>query len=275
MGQLAAVVKQVTCTGPESSVPLRWIFRTGSRLDKRFAKSGKYVLDTYGEYTRIDYRGETFLWPRKSKTETLLMLVSELMTPDHPHQYLYGPTQLCPSDVVLDIGACEGAFSAYVTSKVKRVIAVEPSRSMCSTIETLFKLRKEPPPIILNCLLGNKNGSAHFAEREDNPAVGTMLDTPRRGSYEIPVRTMDELVDSLELKPTFIKCDAEGAEFAIFSNAANFLRNYRPRLAMTTYHTPTDYRNLHMLLTDFGYNVMGKGLLFAHDRLLVQMIHAW
>jgi hypothetical protein len=105
--------------------------------------------------------------------------------------------------------------------------------------------------------------------------MGTMLDTPRRGSYEIPVRTMDELVDSLELKPTFIKCDAEGAEFAIFSNAANFLRNYRPRLAITTYHTPTDYRNLHMLLTDFGYNVMGKGLLFAHDRLLVQMIHAW
>lgn len=275
MGKIAALVKHIRCRGPESAVPLHWVFRTGSRLDRRFAKSAKYDLHTCGEYTRIDYRGQTFLWPRKSKTDTLLMLTSELMTPNHPHQYLYGPTQLCPDDVVLDIGACEGAFSAYVTSKVKRVIAIEPSRSMCSTIKALFELRKEPAPVILNCLVGSENGNAHFLEPADNPAGGGIRETPCPGSYEVPVRTLDELVESLESKPTFIKCDAEGAEPAIFSNGATVLQKYRPRLAITTYHSPTDYRDLHKLLTGLGYNVMGKGFLFAHDRLLIQMIHAW
>lgn len=276
MGKVAALIRQIRCTGPESAVPLHWVFRTGSRLDRRFAKSAKYKLDNFGEYTRIEYQGQTFLWPRGSKTETLLMLTSELMTPNHPHQYLYGPTKLRSNDVVLDIGACEGAFSAYVTAKVKSVIAVEPSLLMCSTLKALFELRKEAPPLMVNCLVGGDNKSAYFMERIDNPASGTILDTPVPGSYEIPVRTLDELVESLEIKPTFIKCDTEGAELAIFSNsAAKVLRRYRPRLAITTYHGLNDYRILHKLLTEFGYNVMGKGFLFAHDRLLVQMIHAW
>ena len=275
MGKVAALIKQMMAKGPEAEVSLRWIFRTGSRLDQRFAKSAKYELDSYGEYARIKCQGETFLWPRAAKTETLLMLTSELMTPHHPHQYLYGPTKLRPDDVILDIGACEGAFSAYVTSRVKRVIAIEPSRSMCSTMTALFELRNETPPILVNCLMGMESTTAYFLDGTDNPAGGRVLDAHVPGSYEIPVRTLDELVESLEIKPTFIKCDAEGAEPAIFSGGVNFLKKYRPRLAITTYHAPNDYGKLHELLRGCGYNVMGKGFLFAHDRLLVQMIHGW
>lgn len=275
MGKVAALIKQIVSTGPESAVPLGWIFRTGSRLDRRFARSAQYELDLYGEYTRIQFRGQTFLWPRESNTDTLLRLTSELMTAHHPHQYLYGPTKLRSDDVVLDIGACEGGFSAYATSKVSRVIAIEPSRTMCATIKALFELRRETPPIILNCLVGGKSGRAYFMERLDNPAGGTILDTPCSGSYEIPVRTLDDIVESLQVKPTFIKCDAEGAEPAIFSHATNVFRNHRPRLAITTYHSPSDYGYLYELLTGFGYQVKGKGFLYAHNKLLVQMIHAW
>lgn len=275
MGKVAALFKQITRTGPESAIPLKWIFRTGSRLDRRFVKSAQYQLDSYGEYARIQYQGQTFLWPRKERTDTLLKLISELMTPNHPHQYLYGPTQLRPADVVLDIGACEGAFSAYVTSKVKQVVAVEPSQSMCRTISALFELRKEVAPVILNCAIGSENRSAYFLEQAENPAGGRILQVRCAGSYEIPVRTLDEIVESLDLKPTFIKCDAEGAEPAIFSAGANVLRKYRPRLSIATYHSPDDYRDLYNLLTGLGYHVIGKGFLFAHDRLLIQMIHAW
>ncbi len=79
----------------------------------------------------------------------------------------------------------------------------------------------------------------------------------------------------MEQKPTFIKCDAEGAEPAIFSGGKNFLRRSRPRLAITTYHNDSDYAALHDLLTSVGYNVMGKGFLLSGRVLRVQMIHAW
>lgn len=275
MGKIEAIVKQMRCKGPEKEVPLHWMFRTGSRLDRRFAKDAQYRLDTYGDYLRINYKDQVFLWPRSSQKATLLMMVSELMTPNHPHQYLYGSTQLNADDVVLDIGACEGAFAAYVTSRCKRVIAVEPSRSMCALMKVLFDLRREPMPLFVNCLLGSESRTAYFLETMHNPAGDSVLDAPAPGAYEIPVRTLSDVFNSLDEKPTFIKCDAEGAEVGIFSSGADVLRQYRPKLAITTYHKPSDYRELYELLTGLGYQVRGKGFLFAHDTLLVQMIHAW
>lgn len=275
LGKLKAIVKHISSSGPEKDVPWRWLFRTGSRMDRRFAQSAKYTLDIYGKYWQLEYENELFLWPRSASIATLLMIISELMTSNHPHQYLCGPTQLSPEDVVLDIGACEGAFAAYATTQCKRVIAVEPSRSMCALMKDLFDLRGEPLPLILNCLLGDKNSSAYFLETERNPAANAIINDSVPGSYEIPVLTLDHVFESLQEKPTFIKCDAEGAEVDIFSSGRNVLRRYRPKLAITTYHKPSDYRELYNLLTSLGYNVRGKGFLFAHDRLLVQMIHAW
>jgi hypothetical protein len=33
---------------------------------------------------------------------------------------------------------------------------------------------------------------------------------PRAGAYEVPVETLDQLVETLDDVPTLIKCDAEG-----------------------------------------------------------------
>ena len=78
-------------------------------------------------------------------------MLSEIFTPTHPHQYQYGPTPITSEDVVMDIGACEGSFSALVSGRCRRVIAVEPSHSMCHLMEELFNVRKQTSPIIVNC----------------------------------------------------------------------------------------------------------------------------
>jgi FkbM family methyltransferase len=146
---------------------------------------------------------------------------------------------------------------------------------MCALIPALFQLRHERCPEILNCLLGNEPGRAYFHENISNPGASRIISEPAPGAYEVPVRTLDELAETLEYKPTFIKCDAEGAEFAIFSAGKQFLRKYRPKLAITAYHNDGDYAAMHALLTSLGYNVVGKGFLFAGGMLRVQMIHAW
>lgn len=274
--KIRAVLRLLGSQGPEKNVPKFWLARTGSRLDRRFATSTPYSIQDFEDFMQIEVKDQIFLWPRNSPKAKALQILSEILTPKHPHQYLYGNTRIDKDDVVLDIGACEGAFAAAVTSRCKRVIAVEPSRSMCALIKSLFELRREECPEILNCLVGSESGSAYFFENISNPGGSRIVTAKTPGAYEVPVRTLDEIVEQLDYRPTFIKCDAEGAEIEIFSGGKNFLRTHHPKLAITTYHNDGDYAAMHVLLTSLGYRVAGKGFLFSGGGTLrVQMIHAW
>lgn len=279
MGRIAdkalSVMRFMGQTGPESEISPRWLLRTGSRLDRRFAKVNHIQVTPHGEYNRIIIQNQTFLWPRDAGVGSMVQIASELLTPDHPHQYIFGKTKVGPDDVVLDIGACEGAFAALVTSRVKGVIAIEPAASMCDLMRKLFELRGEKCPVIVNCLLGSEPSVAHFEDNAANPGASRISSQATPASYPVQVRTLDELVEELDEKPTFVKCDAEGAEYSIFNGGQNFLRKFHPKLAITTYHNDRDYADMHRLLQSLGYNVQGKGLLYAGGVLRAQMIHAW
>ncbi|WP_213805540.1 FkbM family methyltransferase [Granulicella sp. dw_53] len=253
----------------------QWLFHTGSKFDRKFRESAPYSFSDVGSFLQATIGNQKFLWPGNAPRSGFLQILSEILTPEHPHQYLYGSTQIGPDDVVLDIGACEGAFSAFVTAKCKHVIAVEPSRSMCALMTQLFQIRNEPSPQILNCLFGGEPSTAYFAEDLKNPAGSRICSEPVPGAYELPVVTLDEAVEKLEFKPTFIKCDAEGAEPAIFAGGKKFLKEFHPKLAVTTYHSDTDFDTMYTLLKSLGYSVEGKGLLYSGGVLRVQMIHAW
>lgn len=273
-----SVLRLLRQSGPEADVSKRWLLHTAGTLNRRFAAENKLQVAPYGDYQKIILQGQTFLWPASADLGMFTQLMSELFTPDHPHQYNFGNTRLTPDDIVLDIGACEGSFSAHVKKRVRRVIAVEPSRVMCELIRQLFALRAEECPVIINCLLGSEPSTAHFEDNVQNPGASRISSHPSRTSYPVAVRTLDDLVEEFEAKPTFIKCDAEGAEHSIFSGGQNYLRAFRPRLAITTYHNDCDYAKMYHLLKSFGYNVEGKGLLFSPGNggaMRVQMIHAW
>jgi len=272
-----SVIGLLRGSGPERDVPKSWLFRTAGRMNRKFAASGSYSLSDLQEYLQIEVEGQIFFWPKNTPPAGALQILSEILLPDHPHQYLFGQTTIDRDDVVLDIGACEGAFSAVVTHKCKRVIAVEPSRSMCALIQALFQARGQECPMILNCLLGGRPGSAYFLEEASNPGASRTVSDGKAGAYELPVRTLDQIAAELDQKPTFIKCDAEGAEPDIFRGGLHFLSEFRPKLAITTYHNDGDYAAMHSLLTSIGYHIEGKGLLFSptNGKLRVQMIHAW
>ena len=273
--KVLATLRILRSHGPEREVSLHWLLRNSGRLDRKFGSSAQCSFSDRGEFLQIAVRDQVFLWPRSASREMILQILSELLSASHPHQYQYGPTTIGKDDVVLDIGACEGSFSALVTSRCKRVVAVEPSISMCRLIEELFKLRNEPCPRILNCLLGSQPGKAHFVEDAENPGASRITSQPAPHTVELPVRTMDQIVETMEEKPTFIKCDAEGAEMEIFSGGKNFLQQSHPKLAITTYHNVGDYAEMHGLLKSLGYRVMGKGFLYSQGSLRVMMIHAW
>ena len=272
---LLAALRLACSRGPENGVSKRWLLRTSSRLNRKYTNSVGHCLSQCGDFQEARIRNQVFLWPREACSATFLQVLAEILTPNHPHQYQYGPTIVGRDDVVLDIGACEGSFSALVTGHCKRVISVEPSPSMCRLIEALFARRNQPCPQILNCLLSDKCGEAYFWEDAHNPGSSRIALETTPGAAKLPVRTIDEIVETLEEKPTFIKCDAEGAEPKIFSGGRKFLEKFHPKLAITTYHSADDFAVMHALLKSIGYRVMGKGFLYTQGAFRVMMIHAW
>jgi FkbM family methyltransferase len=276
-GKLRAVLKHLAQAGPERQVAKHWLLKPAGAMNRGFRADNQIHFSSYENYQRIDVQGQSFLWPKSFPREFALNILAELFVADHPHQYLYGATPLAADDVVLDIGACEGSFAAYVAARCREVVCVEPSPAMCALIPRLFALRQLPAPRVLQCLLGAGSGLAHFYDDASNPAASRIVDHASDGAYPVPVRTLDEVAEALERKPTFIKCDAEGAEPLIFAGGARFLRRHHPRLAITTYHNDGDYRAMFDLLRSFDYQVEGKGLLYSPERstLRVQMIHAW
>jgi FkbM family methyltransferase len=273
--ELMAVLRLLRSRGPESNISKRWLFQNSSRLDRKFRNSGAYTFGDRGEFAQVTIDNQVYLWPRSASRDMILQILSELLTPTHPHQYQYGPTIIRPDDIVLDIGACEDSFSALVTSRCKRVVAIEPSVSMCRLIEELFQLRNEPCPQILPCLLGSQSGKAYFLDNVRNPGASKVTSESVPGAYEVPVRTIDEVIEMLPERPTYLKCDAEGEELKIFAGGKSFLRKFHPRLAITTYHNVGDYADMHNLLKSLGYRVTGKGFLFSEGTLRPIMIHAW
>ncbi|MDQ6911440.1 MAG: FkbM family methyltransferase [Verrucomicrobiota bacterium] len=255
-------------------VSTKWLFKTHTRLLRSFLRHHTFEVEKAGDFTYLRVDRTPFVWPANADLEPLKNLLAELLIPDHPHQYDYGLTRLSPREVLLDVGCCEGGFAAKAAAGGATVIAVEPSRRMSGVIRRLFELRGLPSPTIKECLLGSRSGEACFQENEEDPAQSRFAETKVPNSYPISLSTIDQLVAGLEVKPTYLKCDAEGADFGILQGGREFLQEFRPKIAITTYHASEDFVRMRDYLVSLGYKVEGKGLIYIGGELRVVMIHA-
>jgi FkbM family methyltransferase len=267
--------------GAERRVPLRWLLHAPGRTTARFAATAhvQVVPESDGDDLMVKVNGEPYAWPKDTPLDDLLAVVSELALPDHPHQYLWGPTPLRRGDVVLDIGSCEGSFAALAAEKGAQVVAVEPSEKMRRVIRRLFELRGLPQPQIVDCALGASEGSATLLEAEEHPAYASLRDStgehPHMQHSTVRIMTLDQLVGQLDLpRVDYIKCDAEGFDVDIIKGAEKTLRRDHPRLAICTYHADDHFLQLHDFLTRLGYRVEGKGFLHVPGKFRVLMLHA-
>lgn len=258
------------------AVSPQWLLRGSSSLDRGFVQRAKVTTEPAGDLTKVMVNGISYLWPSQAEVHALLTILSELTNPLHPHHYLAEQTKITPGDVVLDIGACEGSFTARAAELGADVIAVEPSKMMTQIIYALFELRGLPRPTVVNTLLGAKPEELHFIDNIHNPGASRIVPQPEMGSYSVPVTTLDSMVESLQLENlSYIKCDAEGADVDILKSGRKTLERFHPKIAITTYHNSTDYREMFRYLKEIGYNLKGKGLLYSNGEFRVIMLHAW
>jgi FkbM family methyltransferase len=194
------------------------------------------------------------------------------------HYYLAHGTLIKPGDVVIDCGCCEGffVFQALAAGAAK-VICLEPSETMATCLKRTFAAEIEAGRVVVeNKAVGAMEGSARFSFDGLDPFSGRMESAAT--AINIPVTTITKLCADLQLsRLNFIKMDIEGAEIQALEGAMPVLRKFHPKLAITTYHRPFDYKILHVLATAAGCRqIKPAGLVERGDGIYRPvMLHAW
>jgi len=133
-----------------------------SVIHNTYCSSAKVTENPDGQFLEVTVNGTRFAWPANVPVHELLRICGELDVPTHPHQYIWGQTTIKSGDLVIDIGACEGGFSALAEELGARAIAVEPSRLMQRVIRRLFEYRGLPEPRIVAEALSDTQGNCMF-----------------------------------------------------------------------------------------------------------------
>lgn len=121
------------------------------------------------------------------------------------------------ADIVVDVGACAGEFSAYIYDKAKTIYAIEPYSKAYKELENNIKefgLTKIKP---FRVALSDYVGTGELANDVARGA-NTMVDI--HGETEkVPVTTLatfmkEQAIDHIDI----LKIDIEGAEFLVFGS---------------------------------------------------------
>ena len=237
------------------------------------------TLESAGGRKLLEFGGKHSFWFPAGMTVSA-ELWSEYLVAfwNHPinfHQYLRGGVRFASGDVVLDCGACEGFFTrAALDGGVKKVICIEPSETMAECLRLTFKNEIESGRVVvLQVALGSFAGSAGFASAEDDAFAGHF---EGGGAETVDVTTLSA-VAAKHGNPNFIKMDLEGGEYQALAGGLELLREYRPKLGITTYHEPWDYAIISSFLIGVGYrNLKPYGVTLRGGTCpRPVMVHAW
>ena len=175
--------------------------------------------------------------------------------PFHEGPYEYNNVFLREQDIVLDLGANVGMFSAFASSKNCYVYAFEP------TMQTIEKYLRTTALLNPNIQIVNKAASNKSSEQvlfsldTDNSACNGFTEINGNAFNHdevlttVETTTIDDFVCEQNLGTVdFIKADIEGAERLMLEGAQETLKEFAPDLAICYYHCLDDYRVLKELI---------------------------
>lgn len=185
--------------------------------------------------------------------------------------YNFGSVTVEENDIVLDIGANYGLFSATAASKARngKVYAFEPVKEtqkiLKRTTDLYDNIVIEPYAVSDMCGKTRINISTY----NSNPGAASIMNVNCDSKTEvIETITLDTFVKEKHLsKIDFIKADIEGAERLLLSGSKELLREFSPKLAICTYHYPEDPALLEFLIKQANPNYVVErayGKLFAY-----------
>jgi len=126
-------------------------------------------------------------------------------------------------DLVLDIGARRGLFTAYLLNLVGKrgsVEAFEPFPPNVTALTVLFTKKENVKihPIALSSVEHEAQFVVQLEHGRPNTALGSLEHTGASGetvTISVPCRRLDNVMAARSRRISFIKCDVEGHELAV------------------------------------------------------------
>jgi FkbM family methyltransferase len=214
------------------------------------------IRDEYYEILLKDYSTPIY-FPRVYKLETFFQVVVESLYQNNWHYYETNGTPVMPDDVVLDCGAAEGLFSFIVANRSKKVYAIEPSLDFIKCLQRTFLPFKNVE--VIDCALSNRE---YKTTLKQNGIESSLNIETKNHTRNISVMTLDHLVEIKNIRPSYIKMDLEGHDYAALEGAKETIFQYKPRIAVTTYHKIDHARQINDLLQSIhpSYKIQTKGI---------------
>jgi FkbM family methyltransferase len=150
-----------------------------------------------------------------------------------------------PGDVVLDCGANAGVFTQTALKRgAKLVVSIEPAPGTAECLRRNYEREiGEGRVLVVQKGVWDHPDVLELAEGDDGNTTGDsfVFGRNQKNRVMVPLTTIDALAAELKLpRVDFIKMDIEGAEKQALRGAAETIRKYRPRMAISSEHLPDD-----------------------------------
>lgn len=170
---------------------------------------------------------------------------------------------VAPGELVLDIGARRGLFTAYLADLVGPdgiVEAFEPFPPNVAALRRLFIGRGQVRvhAVALSDATRTATLAVPLEGRHPDTALGSLEPAPAGRpavTVEVACRRLDDLLARRDRPVRFIKCDVEGHELAVFRGAAGVLAVDRPVVLaeIEQRHTAEPIATRFDFFTSLGY----------------------
>ena len=183
---------------------------------------------------------------------------------------------------LIDVGSYTGFYSFLLSPKANindNFISCEPDHNAHSELfENLSILKKLFNYNNYSVITQPINNGKEVVVAHDDWGHPCFLDIDKvdqnnlEKKERIKSTTIDNLVKSLSLKPTFIKIDTEGAEFDVLDGMKETLKNFKPKIMLEKYPTMIpkniSLEVINKLLEDNNY----KGTLINKNSITIREI---
>lgn len=189
----------------------------------------------------------------------------ELTVPFLEGPYEYGSIKVKAGDVVLDVGANYGLFSAYASSKGATTYAFEPIPELCNN-QLKLVADLNPGINIIQKALCDKVGEELFRIEEDHFGE-SMLTNEKENATLVETDTLDNFCKNFN-KLDFIKGDIEGSELRLLEGGRRVIKEFKPKIVLCNYHHFWDSRRIANLIKSIepSYVIEHKWLkTYAHS----------
>ena len=191
------------------------------------------------------------------------------------NQYENDFVKIEKDDVLLDCGACWGDTAILFANKVGEKGHVYSFEFMPENVKifnrniSLNESLSNRLTIIQKALGDESNKTLSFS----NNGPGSRVGCHDVDSIKVQSITIDDFAASNNIERIdFIKMDIEGSELPSLKGAVNVLKKYRPKLAISIYHSIDDFVNIPIFLNslNLGYSFFIKhGTIHQEETVLL------